>query len=67
MSAMVSSGGLSVLGGGHTSAAAEKFDFADSMSYVSTGGGALETFLLKDPLPVIVALEHSKSKFGNGQ
>ena len=37
------------------------------MSYVSTGGGALETFLLKDPLPVIVALEHSKSKFGNGQ
>ena len=67
MSAMVSSGGLSVLGGGHTSAAAEKFDLADSMSYVSTGGGALETFLLKDPLPVIVALEHSKSKFGNGQ
>ena len=67
MTAMVESGGLSVLGGGHTSAAAERFDLADSMSYVSTGGGALETFLLKDPLPVIVALEHSKSKFGNGQ
>ncbi len=67
MAAMVGSGGLSVLGGGHTSAAAERFDLADSMSYVSTGGGALETFLLKDPLPVIVALEHSRSKFGNGQ
>ncbi|MCQ2079303.1 MAG: phosphoglycerate kinase [archaeon] len=67
MSAMVDSKGLSVLGGGHTSAAAERFDLADSMSYVSTGGGALETFLLKDPLPVIVALEHSRSKFGNGQ
>ncbi len=67
MAVMVSSGGLSVLGGGHTSAAAERFDLADSMSYVSTGGGALETFLLKDPLPVIVALEHSRSKFGNGQ
>ena len=67
MTAMVESGGLSVLGGGHTSAAAERFDLADSMSYVSTGGGALETFLLKDPLPVIVALEHSRSKFGNGQ
>lgn len=67
MAAMVVSGGLSVLGGGHTSAAAERFDLADSMSYVSTGGGALETFLLKDPLPVIVALEHSKIKFGNGQ
>lgn len=67
MAAMVESGGLSVLGGGHTSAAAERFDLADSMSYVSTGGGALETFLLKEPLPVIVALEHSKKKFGNGQ
>ncbi len=67
MTAMVESKGLSVLGGGHTSAAAERFDLADAMSYVSTGGGALETFLLKDPLPVIVALEHSKSKFGNGQ
>ncbi len=67
MTAMVDSKGLSVLGGGHTSAAAERFDLADAMSYVSTGGGALETFLLKDPLPVIVALEHSKSKFGTGQ
>ena len=67
MTAMVDSSGLSVLGGGHTSAAAERFDLADSMSYVSTGGGALETFLLKDPLPVIVALEHSKEKFGNSQ
>ncbi len=67
MTAMVESKGLSVLGGGHTSAAAERFDLADAMSYVSTGGGALETFLLKDPLPVIVALEHSKSKFGAGQ
>lgn len=67
MTAMVESGGLAVLGGGHTSAAAERFDLADSMSYVSTGGGALETFLLKDPLPVIVALEYSKKKFGAGQ
>ena len=67
MTAMVDSSGLSVLGGGHTSAAAERFDLADSMSYVSTGGGALETFLLKDPLPVIVALEHSKETFGTSQ
>ncbi|WP_082662414.1 phosphoglycerate kinase, partial [Candidatus Methanomethylophilus sp. 1R26] len=67
MNAMVDSKGLSVLGGGHTSAAAERFDLADSMSYVSTGGGALETFLLREPLPVIDALEKSKKKFGNGQ
>ncbi|AGI48383.1 3-phosphoglycerate kinase [Thermoplasmatales archaeon BRNA1] len=67
MEAMVESKGLTVLGGGHTSAAAEKFDLADSMSYLSTGGGALETFLLQEPLPVVVALEHSKQKFGTGQ
>lgn len=64
MQAMVDSGGLAVLGGGHTSAAAERFGLADSMSYVSTGGGALETFLLGDPLPVIEALEYSAAKFG---
>lgn len=67
MTAMVDSRGLAVLGGGHTSAAAERFDLADSMSYVSTGGGALETFLLNDPLPAISALECSKAKFGIGQ
>ena len=67
MNAMVDSKGLSVLGGGHTSAAAEMFDLADSMSYVSPGGGALETFLLREPLPVIDALEKSREKFGNGQ
>lgn len=67
MDAMIDSKGLSVLGGGHTSAAAERFDLADSMSYVSTGGGALETFLLGDELPAIAALEYSKQKFGNGR
>ncbi|MDD2626700.1 MAG: phosphoglycerate kinase [Methanomethylophilus sp.] len=67
MTAMIDSKGLTVLGGGHTSAAAERFDIADSMSYVSTGGGALETFLLRDPLPAIKALEYSKQHFGNGE
>lgn len=63
MSAMVDSGGQSVIGGGHTGGAAEKFDLADRFSYVSTGGGALETFLLGEPLPVIEALKYSKEKF----
>ena len=53
----------SVIGGGHTGGAAEKFDLADRFSYVSTGGGALETFLLGEPLPVIEALKYSKKKF----
>lgn len=65
MTAMVDSGGQSVIGGGHTGGAAEKFDLADRFSYVSTGGGALETFLLGEPLPVIEALKYSREKFQN--
>ena len=63
MKAMVDSGGQSVIGGGHTGGAAERFDLADRFSYVSTGGGALETFLLGEPLPVIEALKYSREKF----
>ena len=63
MTAMVDSGCQSVIGGGHTGGAAERFDLADRFSYVSTGGGALETFLLGEPLPVIEALKFSKEKF----
>ncbi len=65
MTAMVDSGGQSVIGGGHTGGAAERFDLADRFSYVSTGGGALETFLLGEPLPVIEALKHSKKEFSD--
>ena len=63
MSAMVDSGGQSVIGGGHTGGAAERFELADRFSYVSTGGGALETFLLGEPLPVIEALKYSREKY----
>lgn len=63
MSAMIESKGQSVIGGGHTVGAADKFDFSDRFSYVSTGGGALETFLLGEPLPVIEALRYSYKNF----
>ena len=59
MSAMIESKGPSVIGGGHTVGAADRFDFTDRFSYVSTGGGALETFLLGEPLPVVEALKYS--------
>ena len=59
MSAMIESKGQSVIGGGHTVGAADRFDFTDRFSYVSTGGGALETFLLGEPLPVVEALKYS--------
>jgi len=47
---------FSVIGGGHTVAAANKFGVADKISYISTGGGSLERFLMGKTLPVIEAL-----------
>ena len=63
MDAMIESRGQSVIGGGHTVGAADTFDLTDRFSYVSTGGGALETFLLGQPLPVIDALKYSYEKY----
>lgn len=63
MKAMVDSKGQSVIGGGHTGGAADKFDLSDSFSYTSTGGGALESFLMGQPLPVVEALKYSRGKF----
>jgi phosphoglycerate kinase len=63
MKAMIDSKGQSVIGGGHTGAAAERFNLSDSFAYTSTGGGALESFLMGRPLPVVEALKYSKEKF----
>jgi phosphoglycerate kinase len=63
MTAMIESKGQSVIGGGHTIAAADMFEITDGFSYVSTAGGALETFLLGKELPAIEALRHSFRKF----
>lgn len=57
MQAMASSRAFSIIGGGHTVAAAESFDVSDGISYVSTGGGSLERFLMGQDLPVIAALK----------
>ncbi len=42
MEATVSSNAFSVIGGGHTVSAAQRYHCCDRFSYVSTGGGALE-------------------------
>ena len=55
--AVASSRAFSVVGGGHTTAAVNKFGVADSISYISTGGGSLERFLMGGKMPVIEALE----------
>lgn len=57
MQAAVSSKAYTVIGGGHTVSAADKFGFYDGFSYVSTGGGALETYLLGKPMPVVESLK----------
>lgn len=63
MEAMIESKGQSVIGGGHTVGAADKFGVTDSFSYVSTAGGALESFLLGESLPAVDALRESYIKF----
>ncbi|MCX8204692.1 MAG: phosphoglycerate kinase [Candidatus Nezhaarchaeota archaeon] len=54
---MVASRAYSVVGGGHTVAAAQKLNMSDKFSYVSTGGGALMALLMGEELPAVKALE----------
>jgi len=61
--AIVESEAFSCMGGGHSSAAANKFGVKDRISYVSTGGGALERLMLGKEMPVIEALRASAKKF----
>jgi phosphoglycerate kinase len=57
MVAITKSKAYSVIGGGHTVGAAEGLGLVNSFSYVSTAGGALETYLLGKPLPAVEALK----------
>lgn len=54
-----------VLGGGDSVAATNKYGLAEKMSYVCTGGGALVRFLSGEELPVVSALKVGADKFGN--
>lgn len=60
--AIVTSGAFSLIGGGHTIAASSKLGFADKISHVSTGGGALIEYLMKGTLPVVEVLKEYSRK-----
>ncbi len=56
----------SVLGGGDSIAAVNKYDVRKGISYICTGGGALVRFLSGEELPVVKALRNGAKRFGKG-
>jgi len=55
--AIAESSAFSIAGGGDTLAAVDKYDVADKVSYISTGGGAFLEFLEGKTLPAVAALQ----------
>ena len=59
--AIAASNAFSIAGGGDTIAAVEKFNIADNLSYISTGGGAFLEFMEGKTLPAVAILEERGS------
>jgi len=55
--AIAESDAFSIAGGGDTLAAVDKYNIADKISYISTGGGAFLEFLEGKDLPAVTMLE----------
>ena len=60
--AIAESNAFSIAGGGDTLAAIDKYDIADKVSYISTGGGAFLEFLEGKKLPAVDMLEQAAAK-----
>lgn len=55
--AIANSDGFSIAGGGDTLAAVDKYEIADKVSYISTGGGAFLEYVEGKELPAVAMLE----------
>lgn len=55
--AIAESNGFSIAGGGDTLAAVDKYNIAEQVSYISTGGGAFLEFVEGKVLPAVAMLE----------
>jgi phosphoglycerate kinase len=55
--AIADSGAFSLAGGGDTLAAIDKYNIADKVSYISTGGGAFLEYVEGKTLPAVAVLE----------
>ena len=60
--AIAESSAFSVAGGGDTVAAIDKYDVAEQISYISTGGGAFLEFLEGKELPAVSVLKQRASE-----
>jgi phosphoglycerate kinase len=60
--AITQSNAFSIAGGGHTVAAIEQMNLREKISHISTGGGALEKFIMGEKLPVVEALKTAKQR-----
>ena len=58
--AVSSNDGFTIVGGGDTVAVVEELGIADSMSYISTGGGAFLDFVQNGTLPILDLLEKKR-------
>lgn len=60
--AIADSSAFSIVGGGDSLAALEKYKYEEKMSYISTGGGAFLEFLEGRTLPAVAVLEERALK-----
>jgi phosphoglycerate kinase len=60
---IAASAAFSVIGGGDSIAAVNKYRVSEGFSYICTGGGAMVRFLSGDELPVVRALKKAAQRF----